>query len=289
MFGQNESPTLFALFINSLAQLIKDLNFGVRYANLNVSILLYADDIVLLAETEEDLQQMLNVLAEWCESWKMKINHEKMQIIHFRAKKSKITEFSFNLGSPDNNIAIVNKYRYLGCHLDEHLDYNITGNELADASGRALGKLLGKYFSNNGLGYKTYKKLYDTCICPVMDYCSGVWGYKGHEKIDKVHMRAIRSFLGVNKFAPLCGMEGDMGWTPPVIRRKLEMLRLWNRIMSFDNFRLPRKIYEIMLGKHEPWTENISTIFQSINCLDVYHNKCQILNIKEFLTYANET
>ena len=62
--GQNESPTLFALFINSLAQLIKDLNFGVRYENLNVSILLYADDIVLLAETEEDLQRMLNVLAE---------------------------------------------------------------------------------------------------------------------------------------------------------------------------------------------------------------------------------
>ena len=155
---------------NSLAQLIKDLNFGVRYENLNVSILLYADDIVLLAETEEDLQRMLNVLAEWCESWKMKINNEKRQIIHFRAKKSKITEFSLNLGSPDNNIAIVNKYRYLGCHLDEHLDYNITGNELADASGRALGKLLGKYFSNNGLGYKTYKKLYDTCICPIMDY-----------------------------------------------------------------------------------------------------------------------
>ena len=36
--GQNESPTLFALFINSLAQLIKDLNFGARYENLNVSI-----------------------------------------------------------------------------------------------------------------------------------------------------------------------------------------------------------------------------------------------------------
>ena len=98
---------------------------------------------------------MLNVLAEWCELWKMKINNETRQIIHFRAKKSKITEFSFNLGSPDNNIAIVNKYRYLGYHLDEHLDYNITGNELADASGRALGKLLGKNFSNNGLGYKT--------------------------------------------------------------------------------------------------------------------------------------
>ena len=52
---------------------------------------------------------MLNVLAEWCESWKMKINNEKTQIIHFQAKKSKITEFSFNLGSPDSNIAIVNK------------------------------------------------------------------------------------------------------------------------------------------------------------------------------------
>ena len=61
--GDNLSPTLFAIFINDLASEIKESNIGI---DLNIeggpnieyvlSILLYADDIVCLAENEEDLQ-----------------------------------------------------------------------------------------------------------------------------------------------------------------------------------------------------------------------------------------
>ena len=60
-------------------------------------------------------------------------------------------------------------------------------------------KLLIKYYSNIGLAINTYTKLYEACVCPIMDYCSGVWGYSPNDKIDKVHMRAIRCFLGVNR------------------------------------------------------------------------------------------
>ena len=35
---------------------------------------MYADDIVLLAESEGDLQQMLNALFDWCNSNFMNIN-----------------------------------------------------------------------------------------------------------------------------------------------------------------------------------------------------------------------
>ncbi len=34
-----------------------------------IAILLYVDDIVLLAETEHELQTMLNKLTEWCYRW----------------------------------------------------------------------------------------------------------------------------------------------------------------------------------------------------------------------------
>ena len=65
--GDCLSPTLFAIFINDLAVEIKSSNIGVRLdENLVLNILLYADDIVLLAETEEDLQCLLYIVECWC-------------------------------------------------------------------------------------------------------------------------------------------------------------------------------------------------------------------------------
>ena len=60
------SPLLFNCFINDLAQKIKAVGKGISIDNgEQICILLYADDVVLLAENEADLQSMLNVLSGW--------------------------------------------------------------------------------------------------------------------------------------------------------------------------------------------------------------------------------
>ena len=63
--GDTLSPTLFALFINSLAQEIKNLDAGVKINDENYAIFLYADDIVMLSNSERNLQRMLNKLYDW--------------------------------------------------------------------------------------------------------------------------------------------------------------------------------------------------------------------------------
>ena len=56
-------PVLFNLFINDLITTISSIGTGVRIDDDSViSILAYADDAVLLAESENDLQNLLNVL-----------------------------------------------------------------------------------------------------------------------------------------------------------------------------------------------------------------------------------
>lgn len=54
--GDNLSPTLFAVFVNDLACTIKSTNCGVQCWEVAVSVLLYADDIVLMAKNEYDMQ-----------------------------------------------------------------------------------------------------------------------------------------------------------------------------------------------------------------------------------------
>ena len=94
-----------------------------------------------------------------------------------------------------------------------------------------------------------------------MDYCSGVWGYTQSKELDNIHFRAARCFLGVNKFAPKLGIEGDMGWISPDIRRKVEMIRFWNRVIGMDNDRLPKIVYNDMTKNGHPWLDEIRNIF----------------------------
>jgi hypothetical protein len=100
--GDNLSPTLFAIFINDLASEIKESNIGI---DLNVeggphidyvlSILLYADDIVCLAENEDDLQSILFIIENWCKKWRLEVNLTKTNIVHIRKIRKQQSKFTF--------------------------------------------------------------------------------------------------------------------------------------------------------------------------------------------------
>uniref|UniRef100_A0A3B4AI39 Reverse transcriptase domain-containing protein n=1 Tax=Periophthalmus magnuspinnatus TaxID=409849 RepID=A0A3B4AI39_9GOBI len=79
--GDVLSPNLFSLFINDLALEIKQLDTGVHTDSVAAGVLLYADDVAHLTETEEDLQSVLNILQQWCCRWRPVINQAKTQIV----------------------------------------------------------------------------------------------------------------------------------------------------------------------------------------------------------------
>ena len=56
------SPTLFSMFVNDLVGDIKGLGKGVQCDVYSFTSLLYADDLVIIADKEEDLQAMLDVV-----------------------------------------------------------------------------------------------------------------------------------------------------------------------------------------------------------------------------------
>ena len=89
------SPLLFNLYNNDLANYLKSLNIGVSFGNEKICILLYADDIVLLAETANDLQVLLDALHDWCCTNDMNTNSMKSNIVHFRPLSVLVTDVIF--------------------------------------------------------------------------------------------------------------------------------------------------------------------------------------------------
>ena len=239
--GDNLSPTLFSMFLNDLATGIKELNLGVDVDGCNVSILLYADDIVLIAPNENNLQFMLDYVKDWCKKWRMSVNRDKTQVVHFRPVRTQPTAVQFWFDG--ETLDTVNSYKYLGIYLDEHLSFKATVNALSASAGRALGFLRYKLRFLKECRCATFTKLYSSCVCPIMDYASGVWGVKSFDCLEQVQYRALRYFLGVHKFTPIDVLTGDSGWLSCFSRHKLALLRLWNRLVTLPDTRLTNKIF----------------------------------------------
>ena len=132
------SPTLFAIYINDLAKEIKESGIGIDLdEGLLVSVLLYADDIVLLADSEADLQSLLNIVHSWCSRWRLEVNLLKTNIMHVRKKQTPRGLFEFKLGN--GRVDYCAEYKYLGVTVNENLNFEQTNFELCESAGRALG------------------------------------------------------------------------------------------------------------------------------------------------------
>ena len=172
--GDTLSPTLFAIFIDDLVRCLNSLNQGVQIRDKNLATLLYADDLVIIASNEEDLQHMLCKLNEWCTQWKMEINESKSKVIHFCRKYKQQSEYCFTVGAKILNYE--SSYKYLGIWVNEFCDFSKTEKLLSESGDRALGKVVGKFKGMKNMGYNTYTKLYNACVATILNYGVGVWG-----------------------------------------------------------------------------------------------------------------
>jgi hypothetical protein len=235
------SPLLFNLFINDLVSAIKENTSGIPVADENICVLMYADDLVMLARNERDLQQMLDVLNTWCFQWGMNVNQSKSEIMHFRIPSKSRTNVKFRIG--ENVTNIVPHYRYLGLVLNEFLDFSFTAGHVAMAASRALGILIAKSKAYGGMPFSSFSKLYKSIVLPVIHYGSAIWGHKQFSCINAIHNKACRYFFGVSKFTANAATQGDTGLTPPIIDQWLSITRQWCRMVNMDNNRISKNIF----------------------------------------------
>ena len=120
--------------------------------------MLYADDVVLLAENEKDLQLMVDTLNIWCINNQMNINAKKSQIVHFRTRSVSRSTISCKCGA--QALDTVDKYVYLGLAMNEFWDLKVTAKIGSQSASRALGLFIAKFEALGGMPYDVFTKLY---------------------------------------------------------------------------------------------------------------------------------
>ena len=270
------SPSLFNLFINDVLSRLNVSGLGVDCGEMiNISILAYADDLVLIAPDSSKLQTLLNKLNSWCVSNGITINPSKTKIIHFRSKHRPGSKVQFSCG--DHLSEYCDEYKYLGFWMNEHLTLNTTLQKTSLASRRALACLIAKGKEIGGFHYDTFYYLYHALVAPVMDYSSCVWGYEQHSQLETVQNSALRYFLCVGKYHPISALHGDMGWVPDVYRHHFEAIKWWLRMRSYEDNRIAKKVYLWSMQLAEKglknWCWNIKKLTICMQIPEIYSLK----------------
>ena len=81
---------------------------------LKLFVILYADDTVLMAESDFELQTLLDTFYHYCITWKMKVNVYKTKIMIFFSKGRMPVNLQFKYNGKD--IEIAKDFNYLGIY-----------------------------------------------------------------------------------------------------------------------------------------------------------------------------
>ena len=119
--------------------------------NILISLLMFADDIVLIADSAEDLEKMLDVVYNYSLKWRFRFNFDKCSVVVFD-HKAVIRSLQYGSCHGKCNcgfhfrfgpylIQQVTSYKYLGIELDEKLTLNDFKNRLVEKARVSMARI----------------------------------------------------------------------------------------------------------------------------------------------------
>ena len=185
---------------NDLVHYLKSVAVGINMNDEKIYCLLYADDLVFLAESEEGLQRLLDAVSTWYNTWGVKVNSNKSKVVHFRGTHIPVSDFIFRCGQ--EVLETVRDYKYLCLLINEFLNFTYTSQAVAKSANRALGLIICKAKAYGGMPYSCFTKLYNALVLPIITYGSATWGDKSYSHIDALHNTSMSFLSGCGEIHP---------------------------------------------------------------------------------------
>jgi hypothetical protein len=168
------SPLLFSLVVNPLATLLKSKGFGVKLSGIQLACLLYADDLVLIADSEEHLQEMMNTATEFLQQWRFIVNARKTKVVAFgRGETRSLKDRVWQIGT--ETVHDVRSYKYLGLIFEKGGLWNKMQDKNLDKAKAEYKRLYQVGFGDPGLQVGQSAFLWDLFTKPKMLYGAEVW------------------------------------------------------------------------------------------------------------------
>jgi len=214
------APTLFVIFIATVMHLIKDklppgidivyrtdgglfnlsrLRSKNKTSTTSLLDFQYADDNCVSANSEENLQAILQVFQRAYTQLGLDVNLRKTQVLYQpppREGDPALPSIKLNGVTLEH----VTHFPYLGSHLSSSVDIDDEIQYRIRCAGTTFGRLRTRVFKNKDLRADTKLLVYKAVVIPTLLYGSETWTtYRRHLKsLERFHQRCLRSILEIS-------------------------------------------------------------------------------------------
>ena len=272
------SPTLFNLFISDFEPLLKQkLDTDPLFIDDEYPLhcLIWADDIILLSETQSGLQTQLNLLGNYSATNSLTVSLDKTKCICFN-RGGRLVRNCIKLG--ENTIEDTKSIKYLGLIVSCNGNLKPALQNLQERARRAYYMLklaMGPLFRHSLV---ITKRLFDTFVKPILLYCSDFWGMTKiganiSNPIEKKYISFCKQLLGVSKHACNIAVLSELGSHPLHIDAQKRCFDNWIRIAGTGNCNLlVAKSCQYSILKNLKWTNDIQIQLRNAGLHFLWHN-----------------
>ena len=205
------------MYIDILIERLVGTNIGCFIGRVCVSVLVYADDIVLLSPTRKAMMKLLSVCELFGNEFNLVFNSSKSEFIQFGNTKSK-----FNLFMNNENIRNVSEVEHLGHTLSDKTDYFDLMPLIKDLKTKTNVILSNFYF----LDFNSKIKIFNTnCSSYYGSVLTNLQSNKIHD-LDRAWRVCVRKLLNLNR-------RTHNNLLPNLINTRPPSLQFFTRIHSF--------------------------------------------------------
>ena len=208
--GGINSPEFFGCYIDDIAAILRNFQIGCHFLGIFLAILLFADDICLMAPTRKALDKMIQTCALYCKEYGLTFNAGKSKIIVFSKKNidyDTLCPILFN----GRAIEYTESITYLGATIVNKKGFSFSSsNDLAKFY-RATNAILR---AANKPSEEVLMHLLFSCCIPILTYACAVKEYPSRQMHDccTATNDALRFIFGFNRWESVRNLREQFGF-----------------------------------------------------------------------------
>ncbi|XP_044597923.1 uncharacterized protein LOC123274390 [Cotesia glomerata] len=200
-------------------------------------MLLYADDLVLLANTTFDLKRKLTVLRDYCSSNSLSVNLEKTKCVHFRRGGPRERT---NLLYGDNSVDWSEEYVYLGVPFTGS-SLGLTAARVAAQRARtASGAVISALASIRAESWEGTLRIYDSIVTTTLLYASHIWGLRYLNILEQSQLQFFKRLLLLPLGTPSAELKHELAMSNVKVRVLRAALKWICKLLDMRDHRIPK-------------------------------------------------
>ena len=175
-----------------------------------VDLFIFADDVCIAARGRNkihNLQRAVNMIIQKSKELGLKLNSNKTKTMMIKDRKP-----GRNITINDQQIEWVDKFMYLGIHIDSKLNFNQEIKYLRQKAAARLNTMRYMTSLKGGAGLELQKTYYNACTRSLIDFAAPVLvnlTETQKESLEVIQNNAMRLMLGSPMWTRLCNLRAE--------------------------------------------------------------------------------